>query len=104
MSARAHHTQTSDRQPLSTPKTKIVDSALRVNGNDEIDPRIAGIQRREIVGGVSVPVDAPQSVKDSLLRGGEIAAAKAAAREKRKQPAKNPLSNMEKERRALWRA
>jgi hypothetical protein len=81
VSARAHHTQTSDQQYPSTPKTQFVDNPLCVNKNDVKHLAIAGIARREIVGGVSAPVDAPQSVKDSLLRGGAIAKAKAEARE-----------------------
>jgi hypothetical protein len=50
-----------------------------------------------------VSADAPQWIKDSLLRGKRVAAEKAAAREKRNAPAKNPRSDAEKEIARLWR-
>lgn len=90
MSAHAHHTITSDQQHLPTLKTKIVDSAKPVNGNDRKPFFVAGIPQREIVGGVSVPPDAPAWVKDSLEHKGRLAKESAERKAKRLAPARKP--------------
>lgn len=103
MTAYAAHKTDPSQQPSPTPKTKFVDAPKPAKENGEKPfaiPRIAG---REIVGGVSVPVGAPQSVKDSLERGARLAQEKAERRAKRNRPAKNPRSAEQKEIARLWR-
>lgn len=103
MSAHAHHTQNPYPQLSSTSQAKFVDNAKpakEIGANGFAIPQIAG---REIIGGVSVPVGAPQAVKDSLQEGGRITQEKAERRENRNAPAKNPWTDEQKEIVGLWR-